>query len=236
MAGGLHRGTGGGVVSELWTLIPAAGRSERFLRAGYGTPKPLLRIRSRDGRTLRMYEHVLERLPRENVLVALPAGCAPCGDAQIMHVAETRGQADTVLQMLRRVPDDARVLVHDCDVLLESRDVVTVVGHLETQDMTAAVARSDDGNMSRINAYPIWTSCVEKQNPVSWPLGVVGARAWLRARELRYDLAALTSEKPDAYLSSAMSLGWPGLAVWVRSWTDWGTPEAVRESGAEVVS
>lgn len=222
-------------MSNLWTLIPAAGRSERFRQAGHALPKPLLRVRDRHGRTRRMFDHVLERVRLDNVIVAIPAGHAPCGDSQIMPIEHTRGPCDTISQMLARVPEDARVLLCDCDALVDDENFVEdMLEFIGPYSQVAAVVESDDPNLSRVDRFPNWSCCIEKPTIPCGP-GVFGMRAFSRAGQLRLACLDAMQTNPEAYLSAAMTIIGRGRALWTHRYEDWGTPEALRAAEAEIV-
>jgi hypothetical protein len=225
---------------ELWTLIPAAGSSERWRAAGFEKPKALLSVRL-GGLTMPMWQHVgiAASLLSQHTLVGLPPDCDTWGNdiTEGILVGRTRGQAETVLKMLRIVPRTMRVLVLDCDTLLQTSDLEYMCSRQE--QLIVAVTRSNDPNMSRPDRVPNAQKFVEKQQISEW--GVVGARLFRSAHDLANALHWSIAEDArlgrEPYLTGAMNLllGTNHCHDVEGRWIDWGTPERLRASGAEVV-
>lgn len=152
---------------HLWVLIPAAGRSERFAAAGWKTPKPRLIVDHKllePGRL--MVEHVLNSVPSLDWprLVALPnlerasRMMVENPRLHIMEVTKTRGQADTIRQMLRWIPasqlDDTAVVVLNCDVVfLDPRLIADLVEQIE-RGFVASILVTESRNPAMSYAYP----------------------------------------------------------------------------------
>jgi NDP-sugar pyrophosphorylase family protein len=235
-------------MSELWVVVPAAGDSRRFKDAGYDIPKPLLKVKSKLGIIRYMMEHAL--VPtlfldghREGPIVGLPWDSnPPATGLNYRRIGKTLGQADTVLQLIKNLPEDDHVLVLDCDMVLQQKDIEMLVALITVgneYDVAIAVTKTFDPNASRVDSIPWPTRFVEKE-PIS-EYGIVGARAFKDIGTLRYALEkTLTLYKnigKEPYLSVAIN-HYPGTkyAHLISEYTDWGTPQRIKESGAEIVS
>jgi len=104
-------------------VIPMSGTGNRFLEAGYSTPKPLIQI---DGKP--MIEHVIGLFPGESRFTficnrdhlaqtgmhALLKGVAP--ECEIVPIApHKKGPVFAVAQAFDRIDDDEEVIVNYCD-------------------------------------------------------------------------------------------------------------------------
>lgn len=230
-------------MSNLWTVIPAAGESKRFREAGYSTPKPLLRLKSTKNEEGYMVEHVISELPawiRAGVIIALPGHFdKPSAlHERTMPIYNSIGQADTVYRVVKTLPDNDQVLVLDCDMILKSSDIIHLVELLSIYDVTVAVTETFDPNASRVDQVPFPIRFVEKEPISKW--GIVGARAFKRADllsvalERTFDRCQQRHQEP--YLSMAMN-PYPGnkFAHIVTEFIDLGTPERVKEAGWEIL-
>ena len=104
-------------------VIPMSGTGDRFRRAGYTEPKPLINV---DGRP--MIEHVIEMFPgeedfvficnadhlRSSRLADVLKRAKPCGVIVEMQ-AHKLGPVHAVCQALDRLGDDEEVVVNYCD-------------------------------------------------------------------------------------------------------------------------
>lgn len=240
-------------MSDLWIVVPAAGKSRRFQEAGYSTYKPLLMIKNRIGETRTMMSHVLtpvmdylynpktdERTPYKDVIVGLPSDShPPCTGLQYYQIEKTAGQADTVYQMIQDLPQEDPILILDCDMVLQTEDISRLVDLIKVYDVAIAVTETFDPNASRVDQIPYPTRFVEKE-PIS-NYGIVGARAFRNIGNLKSALRR-TIERykvlgQEPYLSVAIN-HYPGtkFAHLITQYEDWGTPERIKESGAEIVS
>lgn len=193
-----------------------------------------------------MLAHVISRIPREfGIVVGLrPAHLSYLRDfrGEVRRIETTSGQASTVLQMARTINPLDSVTVMDCDTLLEQEDICEL-GKLVTPghyDAAVAVGMcTQDTAMSRVDQIPFPTLFVEKRYISQW--GMVSARSFARPGELARVLSEIVREHEAAgrepYLSEALNR-YPGkkIAHVVTRWTDWGTPEKVRSSGAHVAT
>ncbi len=230
-------------MSNLHVVIPAAGKSQRFFNAGYTTPKPLLKIRNNQNDLVgTMLEHVYCTIPSGFVDITVGLPDTYSGPELVLveyrKIESTLGQADTVYQLIKDLPEDDRVLVLDCDVLLHEDDIRGVVGALEVADLSVAVTETFDPNASRVDVIPYPTRFVEKEPISSW--GIVSARAFRHAALLKDALETTLEEckksGEEPYLSMALN-HYPGMkyAYKIDRFQDWGTPERLHESGAEIV-
>jgi len=230
-------------VSNIWTVIPAAGESKRFREAGYSMPKPLLRIKSPAGEEAYMVQHVIADLPswlRAGVVIALPSHLDKPIDLEerTISIPHTIGQADTVYQAIKTLPDNDLVLVLDCDMILKSEDILKLVELLNIYDVTVAVTETFDPNASRVDQVPFPSRFVEKEPISKW--GIVGARAFKSAAVLSVALERTfdrcTARHQEPYLSMAMN-PYPGskFAHVITDYIDLGTPERIKEAGWEIL-
>lgn len=227
-------------MSNLRIIIPAAGESRRFKDAGYETPKPLLNLRAPDGRIGIMLSHVIRSIPNNlypGLIVALPGNVKIPGNltGHTTPIYSTRGQADTVYQVASKLLPHDRVLVLDCDMILQQEDVAVLVNMLKIYTVTIAVTETFDPNASRVDTIPFPTRFVEKEPISQW--GIVGARAFSRADSLVSSLKTLLdSTKEEPYLSTAINYH-PGnkFAHVITKFTDLGTPDRVKENGWKIL-
>lgn len=227
-------------MSELYTIIPAAGVSKRFKEAGYETPKPLLYVKSKDGTIASMVAHVVDSAPFENCLIGLPIGQKQPDDltGAAVGIKSTTGQADTIYQIVRMLDDDSSILVLDCDMVLLTKDIDKLVEMIKVYDVAIAVTETFDPNSSRVDQVPFPTKFVEKEPISQW--GIVGARAFKNAGlltdALRKTLEWAKALNVEPYLSHAINL-YPGTkyAHVITEYQDWGTPERLQQSGAVIV-
>lgn len=225
-------------MSDLWVVIPAAGESRRFKEAGYQTLKPLLTLKSPEGYISTMLGHVIKSLPAypHHLIIALPFGAKFIyDDVAKIEIARTRGQADSLFQVVQGVPSNDQVLVLDCDMLLKPKDLMLLVGLLQIYDISVAVTETFDPNASRVDEVPIPTRFVEKQPISQW--GIVGARGFRNAGILTEALRKTLEEtKEEPYLSMAMN-NYPGtkIAHVITEYIDFGTPERIKEAGWEIL-
>ena len=209
-------------------------------------PKPLLRVRWRGDERM-MLEYVLRTLPAGVApLVALPPDASwerrtdkATGRLSKIVVLKkhTLGQAHTVGLLLFQeeipVDDDTSVLVLDCDVLLPPETLLEMLRQVRETDVVVAVAPSDKAAMSYVDVVPAFHLVREKQRISQW--GVVGARAFRRAGDLR---DALARQEDLSYLThtiNEMPACMTRLALPVPDWVDWGTPAALAASGAVIM-
>lgn len=221
------------------TLIPAAGESQRFREGGHETPKPDLRIECA-GRTRLMLDWVLDAHEGRVVAVGAHRDSRETYDHPIrrFRVAKTRGQAHTLLQLVRRAcPLDIPVLVVNCDMIIPSDSLQKTMSVVEQgADFGVLVARTSRAGMSHVDRIPHPTQFLEKNG--NGDIAMVGAWAFASSRQLEDALRGACEDLYEPYLSHALAR-LKGVCTAVEcgedDFTDWGTPEAVAASGARIV-
>lgn len=239
---------------HLWVLVPAAGESRRFADAGYPTPKPFLRIAHKslaDGYPKAMLDHVVDSLPGDvPSLVSLPKRLAMSskpGEAlertSSMNLEKTRGQADSLRQMVRWLPkrylDDTAVVIVNCDVVFtDPSHIQWLVTQVDAGFVAATlVVESNSPAMSYAHPYPCPQRFVEKQ--VLGKHAMAGAWAFASAARLLSALDwACCQGSTEPYLSHAMGriIG-PKISKCIEptDMLDFGTPKAVKDAGAKII-
>lgn len=228
------------MTSNLWTVIPAAGQSKRFKDAGYSVIKPLLKLKDPDNSVDLMINFVIDTAPEPRyVIVALPSEVDTRSESfKVCEIEKTTGQADTILQVIKTLPPEDQVLVLDCDMLLELKDINLLVELISVYDCTIAVTETFDPNSSRVDKVPFPTRFVEKE-PIS-QYGIVGARAFNSIGKLIdalkrtvYDCNLIGTEP---YLSMALNHYFgTKYAHIITDFVDLGTPDRIKESGWSIV-
>jgi hypothetical protein len=222
-------------------IILAAGESKRFLDKGFKIPKPLLRIEYM-GDTMSMLAHVQSNIPEGlDILTVLREGMYPPDDirGEVIHIAETRGQAESLYRVISVMREDRPILVHDCDMLLDVLDIHKLLDMLDHYPVTVAVTETFDPNASRVDKIPYPDIFVEKQPISQW--GIVGARGFASHKELTQCIEIelrrnINTVDYEPYLSEAMNhFGGQPYALQITDYVDWGTPERILESGARIV-
>lgn len=232
-----------------WTLIPAAGQSQRFKDAGFETPKPFLRVKY-GGETTTMLERAARGVAiKSRVCIGVPEnlGRSSIDTVDMMNrgvvhdgttVQETECHADTVRLMLRafKILDSDRVAVADCDAILDQPDAHEVWDYLAVARVAVAVRRCVTTGLSTTDDRP-WCSRFYPPGHVVSPnalLAVIGLRCFARAGDLRWALGRPGVRSMD---DAVNALPPPYAAVLTeRPWLDWGTPAALTASGAEIVT
>jgi NDP-sugar pyrophosphorylase family protein len=214
-------------------VVLAAGNGERF-KSVSPLPKPFIPIHRPGYGTAMMIEHVLNTIPfgieRYMAVPEMAMLYAPL--ARYIPIRETRSPVHTLQQVLERMEDDSSLLLLDCDTLVDERDLDRLVYHVMYNGFPCAVAVTSDEtdeNMSRVDTVPHPTRFVEKQMISRW--GIVSARAFNSTSRLRQ----LLQSQPDGPLTPLLGLYGSCYAYMIRRrWVDWGTPERLVASGAEV--
>lgn len=246
-------------MSKLWVVIPAAGHSRRYAEYGAKHPKPLLTV-DFFGRTQTMIEYVLDSIPeeylvRERCIIGFPivtdvnltiytvvyATPKISQRATTKFINFTRGQPDTVFQLIKDIPSEDSILTLDSDMLLRESDIRIVVESLKLYSLSVAVAKTFDPNASRVDQIPYPTQFVDK-SPIS-AYGIVSARAFSSAGLLRWWLKSSleTSTGVEPNFAAAMNgYKFPAernnaFAHLITDYVDWGTPERLLASGAKLV-
>ena len=230
--------------NNLYILIPAAGESRRFLDEGYINPKPLLSLQSKDGVKGRMLDFVIDSIMSDDpIIVALPQAAEDQYEndkrrIEIQYVEKTKGQADTIYQMVKELPESDSCLILDCDMVLQATDIDRIIEMIGIYDVSIAVTETFDPNASRIDQVPYPTRFVEKEPISQW--GIVGARAFKRIGPLKNALKRIMDRcstiNREPYLSMAIN-HYPGIkfAHIVKNFVDLGTPERIKEAEWEIL-
>lgn len=217
-------------------LIPAAGESARFAAAGYRGPKAALEI-TLDGVRQRMIDHVVSRLPqgmRPVLVVRREHAEALSGYDHVVLDGPTCGQSETVLRGLRAISPSQPVMVHNCDVLIDSATLM----HM-THCVAATIALHHDLSTTEPPPYsyvdtPRYPSrYAEKVRISDWAV----SGAWCFPFPALLNVACDQQVRnlvpgEEAFLSGALQdirlLGCGCI------FTDLGTPEAIAAAGGVI--
>jgi NDP-sugar pyrophosphorylase family protein len=228
------------------TIILAAGKSQRFIDSGYHTPKPFLQVKWQ-GKTQTVLEHVLDSLPEglEKALVGVPEGFhhflenqdrttyKPWMKSRLKVIENTIGQADTLRQLIDYVPDQ-KVMVLNSDVLFRKETLDMLSKHIN--DVTILTQDSNNPSMSYIDKFP-WPEKVVEKVVIS-NHAVSGAWMFAECGPIMGALTQVCKDKSkEPYLSHALNImkGKKYALKLLYSPIDWGTPESLAASGAEIV-
>lgn len=229
-------------MTKLVVVILAAGESRRFKEAGYSLPKPLLRLKNPKGEEGRMIDHLVAEFPDwlfASVIVALPKGTSPGTlGSRIMYIEHTTGQADSAYQIVKTLPDNNNVILLDCDMILNIKDILLLIEMIKIYDVSIAVAETFDPNSSRVDQIPFPTRFVEKENISQY--GIVGARCFKNAKLLTHALKKTLERCEEKHVEPYLSLAinyYPGIkfAHLITEYVDLGTPQRIKEAGWEIL-
>ena len=224
---------------DLWVIILAAGQSRRFLEEGYRLPKPLIRLRSKDGAECSMLSHVEDSLPVgfKNVVAVLNQNVFSPKDfvGQKFFIKETQGQADTAHQAMKAINEDQKVLLLDCDMILDAVDLLAIASSLNFYDVSVAVTETFDPNASRVDQVPYPSMFAEKEPISQW--GIVSARGFKSSKGLEAVLNhALGKGGMDISLSNALNYYHGSkYAHVIKNYADLGTPQRIEQSGWKIL-
>lgn len=229
-------------MTKFRVLIPAAGYSRRFADAGYQKLKPDLVI-AHDEKRKRMIDWVIDALPfaiiGPVILGAHPQLGGPESRPVVrVNIHSSRGQAHTLYNMIRAAcKRDEPVLVLNSDVVFRTTDLAAACRQVvEGADSGVLVYKSENPEMSYVNAVPYATEFAEKR--VISAFAVAGAWAFRSSEHLYGGLKDACVNMREPYLSHAMNkMGGVHAChqIEASSVLDWGTPDAVRVSGARIV-
>lgn len=230
-------------------MIPAAGRSQRFVDAGYDTPKPDLLIeygRVKHGtekRQRKMLDWALDALPSTligPIVIGMRNGMTGPERPHVPVVMHhSRGQAHTLLYMINAVCQcDEPILVINSDVVFLQQDLIRTCEEVaHGADTGILVYRSDSEALSYVDRVPYATRFAEKR-PIS-AFAMAGAWAFRSCYELEASLKTVCQNNGEPYLSQAMKRLRGVHACYqteARNVLDWGTPEALAATGARIVT
>jgi len=227
-------------------IVPAMGESRRFAAEGYAGPKCLLTLRSPWGEQKTMIEWIVGAIPpgwcallvapreRYEEFNRLTAKC------MIMYLTEpTRGQTETIARGLSMC--EGPVAVHNCDLVYPSLAEMLTPHHRE--DLGAgrvALHYSESEAYSFVDDAMLARFFAEKRR-IS-PYAQTGVWSFRDARTIQEACEKQLGGEPpnyggEYYFSGALNHVHVGMrGILDRNWTDWGTPEAVRRSGWEIVT
>lgn len=249
-----HLPRGESVTRHLTVLVPAAGNSQRYLDLGIRQPKPLIKFEHGGGFRVTMLEHALQGAQYDwPVVVGVKSGMVrafqhslrtdwPYVTSQqttVVAINQSRGQSDTILQMLAHVPD-GEVLVVNSDqgfsppvlgrLVTEARWAQLTRRHMKAAVLTM---KANDPAYSYIDTDtgPWFDEAVEKK--VISHRACAGAFWFQDARELA---AAISKQQVmdwsgrETYLSEAINRLPPGGRLAVDMYPceqlyQWGTPK-----------
>lgn len=232
------------------TIIPMAGRGERFARKGYTIPKPLIPIGEipmvikaasdlpeADGHVFIMLEeHVTKHKIDQHILEYLPNARFKVLD----HVTE--GQACTCLEGLETVPGNEEILIGACDngMIYDRQAFETAKANAEVLVFTfrnnvTVVEKPEQYGWVKVNDGRIEKVSVKK--PISdRPMNdhaVVGA-FWFKSADIfrkaaERMIAANTRINNEFYvdecINDAIALGYNVAVFEIDKYICWGTPD-----------
>jgi NDP-sugar pyrophosphorylase family protein len=227
--------TDGNGARKMHVIILAAGKSKRFQEEGYTIPKPCLNIEWR-GRIAWMVYHVFFTIPVEFSLktIAIPPGIT--NDPEDIHfsVSDTKGPADTAMQVINEVEPDS-CLILDSDILNFTNDLRVLTN---TTDIGVLVNSSANPAFSYVDSLNNFTSIREKQR-IS-PYAVRGAYFVSKKamKKFRFALENVVKSQREPFISHAIDL--MDCTKYALETTydpiDWGTPRDIKLSGAKIVT
>lgn len=229
-------------------LIPAAGESRRFREAGHSRPKPALPI-AYGSRVQTMLEWVLGGVPTTRLGPTIVGAHPDLGLSEMVlrphvrvPVSSTRGQADTLRQMIEAAcPNDAQLLIVNADVVFTMSDVNSLLNEIDFggADTATMVVRVDRPDLSKsyVSSFP-WATGFAEKDPIS-SYAVAGAWAFRSSTHLWTVLQYVCNTmQAEPYLSHAMDnmRGCHACCLAEHRVMDWGTPEEIERHGARIVT
>jgi NDP-sugar pyrophosphorylase family protein len=227
-------------------VIPAMGLSQRFKDHGFMMHKALLKI---DG--VPIIKRIVDTVPHDwDIRVVIPIELAErfwsiLGDrAELITLhGPTEGQSQTILRGVLGLNAAKPVMFTNCDLevnkdtvkFFASRDIsqIMVHSHREGPEIFSYVATAQDGIVTKI---------AEKKRVGPW--AQTGWWRFNRAAEIHKALAKqiqcdMRHTNGEFYLSGALEVYEPALYTYVvpfkELWKDYGTPEAIKAQGLEIV-
>lgn len=227
-------------------VIPAMGISQRFKDQGFMMHKALLKV---DG--VPIIKRIVDTVPHDwAVRVVVPLELAERFWRYLGNRAElitlhgpTEGQSQTILRGVLGLNAAKPVMVTNCDLEVNAdtvqffsqwdRSQIMVHSHREGPEIYSYVATGRDG---------IVTAIAEKKRVGPW-----AQTGWWRFNKAANIHRALAKQihlnkrhtNGEFYLSGALQLYEPILTTYVlpgsHLWKDYGTPEAIKAQGLEIV-
>lgn len=233
------------MVTELMVIVPAAGNSVRF---GEGTPKQFRRFSVSPGEPQRMmWENAVHGLRiAKRLLVGIRFDHELYGHAgwsqtlaEYVILDQSRGQADTILQVMQyaqhmtvnhTVTDE--VLIVNCDNGFAPGVLDKLVAEgRHNQKPTAITIQAqpdEDNRWSFISDHP-WFFFAAEKKPIS-KMALAGAYYFPHFQDLARALKIINERSGEPYLSMVYDhMAWEKCSLQIRrdDWYDWGTPEAL---------
>lgn len=195
-------------------LIPCAGRSQRFVDAGYVVPKALLPVTVYDG-TVSMAQQVSRRVesPHQRLYGVDPDSmdlfrdALPLDAVLVKAVNRHLGQSGTILDLALACDANEDVLVLNCDVLHDvDIDRFVQLATLAKTDCLVSVFESREPVYSYVDGYPEFDSAMEKMVISSYALsGMYYFRsAKILSHAIDQQIALESTVKGELYISQAL--------------------------------
>lgn len=175
-------------------LIPMAGLAQRFINAGYTTPKPLIKI---DNKTL--IEHTLSTLNLEGhyIFVTRDFGNDDynkqlssllkelCPNSKEICVSEpTSGSVETCLKAIQFIDNDEDLIITNCDQRTEwdSQKFIDHIKNTKTDGCLVTYTSNNPKNsFAKVDEYGNIEEVAEK-NPIS-DIALIGLHYWTRGSD-----------------------------------------------------
>jgi NDP-sugar pyrophosphorylase family protein len=214
-------------------LILAAGQSRRFKEAGYNTPKPFLQIKWRDT-TTSMLNHVINTIPKGfNILVAAPKGYA--SEIHVDYYKEvenSKGPADTALQALNLLIPASTIII-DCDILNHTNDLIKLS---KLNHCGVLVKRSANPAYSYVDGLGTFHHIAEKSRISEYAVQGAYFIPEHALEETMEEMGKVCNQSREPYMSHVFDrLTLVKYSIHT-TYTpiDWGTPNDLKLSGAEI--
>ena len=215
-------------------VILAAGQSRRFKEAGYTTPKPFLKVEWRD-KIAYMIEHVINTIPAGyGIVAAIPPGYADIVPCLHYEIENSKGPADTALQVLYYIRPDSTLFI-DVDILNDTNDLfkLSTLHHCGV-----LVKRSENPAYSYVDALGAFHHIAEKQRISEYAVQGAYFIPEHAIEEVIKEMERATSEMSEPFMSHVFyKLTLVKYSVHTTyTPVDWGTPNDLKISGATICS
>lgn len=221
-------------------IILAAGQSKRFQEEGYRLPKQFLTINWRDRIDL-MVNHIMLTVssimdlvavvPENYVTESIGIGLRLL---RVIKVGPTKGPAHTAKIAMDQLGYDENVLFMDSDVLNHPTDLFDLAS---LSISGVLVSESYNPNCSYVDKIDLFTRIKEKQQISEYAVrGAYFVHKYDMAEfaELLTDVVTGYEEPFLSHVFDKLSTDKMALKA-IYPPIDWGTPEAVRDSGAIII-
>ena len=207
-------------MTTIQVLMPMGGLGERFKKAGFSTPKPLIEV---DGMPMfkralaslevagidtRLIVVVREDADRDYGLGGLVRQAHPAAEI-VLLARNTRGAVETALEATAVLDPTLPLLIMDCDIAFESRDYFAAIDRAVRTGLPKGLLlsfTSEDPRYSyaRLDAAGCVEETAEKRpistNALMGAYFFTEARTFLTAAE-ELMLDEISAEMPEYYLS-----------------------------------